>query len=333
MLSRQLDRIPFLPAALDADNLPRMHLTPILDDDNAPEAFSERMLQARLAAFWRKFPSTSYTEYDATATEEKYEQFCSEFLANMPAAFALEPSEQWDEQSRRLPIQRQILHIAIYESLCQNYRDLLLCTAAQVQRLPAYKQVLLASQKKALAVAALKVLDGVSKLHAKLGGSHTRFPGIILPTFEAAVILVGVCEDTEFPAGRVDGPCHTSKIDPLGSGTPHLSRQRCIQATSDALGRLRTLAEVSVMAEEGANALSCLLNERSASSSTSMVQHISSLSAENASSPLDIANLIQAHQPTGDTSSWPASDASPSILDAGALNDFLYSPLSNIAPR
>jgi hypothetical protein len=333
MLSRQLDRIPFLPATLEPGNLPRMHLAPNLDDDNAPEAFSERLLQARLAGFWQRFPPTLNAEYDVTAAEERYEQFCSEFLATLPAVFALEPSDQWDEQLRRLPIQRQILHIAIFESLCQNYRRLLFCGTTQVQDLPAYKQVLLLSQKKALAVAALKVLEEVSKLHAKLGGSHTRFPGIVLPTFEAAVLLISVCEDAEFPASSVDGPFHTQRLDPLGSGTRYLSRKRCVQATRDALARLRTLAEVSTMAEEGANALFRLLKYENTSSSPKNVPHMFSLSAECAASPLSSANMTQPQQPTSDTSSWPSSVEPPSSLDLGPLNDFLFTPSAGISPR
>jgi hypothetical protein len=332
MLSRQLDRIPFLPATLNPDNLPRMHLTPILDDNSAPEAFSERVLQARLAGSWRQFPSSSNAEYDATAAEERYEQFCSDFLSTLPAAFALDPSEQWDEHSRRLPLQRQILHIAIYESLCQNYRRLLFCGTTQLQALPAYKQVLLSSQKKALAVAALKVLDEISKLHAKLGGPHTRFPGIILPTFEAAVVLVGVCEDSEFPASSIGGPLHTHKIDPLGTGIPYLSRERCIQATRDALTRLNTLAEVSTMAEEGANALAYLLNGIDSPNSPNTVPHMSGLNADSAASPLSIANLIQPPQPTSDAFSWPTSVETSSRLDMGLLGDFMFTPLSGVSP-
>jgi hypothetical protein len=333
MLSRQLDRIPFLPATPDPNNLPRMHLVPILDDNSAPEAFSERLLQARLAGFWRQFPSSSNAEYDITAAEARYEQFCSEFLSTLPAAFALDPSEQWDEHSRRLPLRRQILHTAIYESLCQNYRRLLFCGTAQVQALPAYKQVLLSSQKKALAVAALKVLDETLKLHAGLGGSHTRFPGIIMPTFEAAVVLVGVCEDSEFPTSSVCGPLHTHEVDPLGSGIPYLSRERCIQATRDALTRLNTLAEVSTMAEEGTNALSCLLNGRDTPNSVNTVPHMPDLNADSAASPLSIANLIQPPQPPSDASTWPTSVETLSRLDIGLLGDFIFTPLSGVSPR
>ena len=324
MLSRQLDRIPFLPGTLDTDILPRIHLAPTRNDDNAPETFSGRLLQARLAGFWRRLPDTSNAEYDAIAAEERYEQFCSEFLASLPAAFALEPDEQWDETSRYLPLQRQMLHIAVFESLCQNYRGLMFCETSQTQNFPAYKQVLLSSQKKALAVAALKVLDEISKLHTMLGGSQTRFPGIVLPTFEAAVLLIAVCEDAEFPAGSVDSPLHTHKMNPLGAGTPHLTRERCVEATTDALARLRTLAQVSTMAEDGANALFCLLNDRSASNPSTMVPHVSSISDGNIASRPSIANLLQLQQST--------SIATPSIMDADLPNDFLYTPLLDISP-
>jgi hypothetical protein len=326
MLSRQFDRLPFLPDVLDPDHLPRMHLAPDWDDD-VPEVYSERLLQARLAEFWRRLPPALSAGYIPTVAEERYEQFCTEFLATLPGAFAIEPSKQWDERLQRLPIQRQVLHISIYDTLCHNFRGLLFHGTNQVKSLPAYKQVLFSSQKKALAVAALEVLNGISKLHTMLGGSHTKFPGIILPTFEAAVVLVGVCKDAEFPAKSLDGSLVTYKNDPLGSGKPHVSRQRCIQAAEDALARLRTLAEVSDMAEGGANTLCRLLSNMSTSCSPNDDRQVSPLSADWAAPPPS-TDTDQPQQPIYDSSSWPLSLEPPLSMEMGPLSDLLFTPSS-----
>ena len=261
LLSRQLDCNPFLADSLGPEHLPRMHLAPIVDDTDAPESYSERLLQARLANFWRSFGSNQGAEYEATVAEERYEKFCSEFLTHLPPVFALEPNEAWDERLQKLPLQRQILHVAIFDFLCHNFRPVLLRESSQVQGLPAYKQVLVASQRQALAVAALKMLDGVSKLHALLGRSHTRFTAIILPTFEAAVVLVSLTINEQFPGTNLgdDGPLRTLDVDPLGREKAHLTRDRCWRAAQEALARLEMLAEVSNMAKAGAHTLARLM--------------------------------------------------------------------------
>lgn len=238
-----------------------MHLGPHVDDADAPESYSERLMQARLANFWRSFPPRQGAEYEATVAEEWYEKFCSEFLAHLPPVFALESSKEWDERLERLPLQRQILHVAIFDSLCHNFRPVLLREPSQVQSLPAYKQVLVASQKRALAAATLKTLDGVSKLHAMLGGSHTRFTAIILPSFEAAVVLVSLIMDVHFPGTNLgeDGLPRALDVDPLGWEKAQLTRDRCHRAVQEALARLQMLAEVSDMAKAGANTLARLM--------------------------------------------------------------------------
>jgi hypothetical protein len=116
-LSRQLDRIALLHGFLSPGNLPQMHLGEPAEVDNgpdsdAPESFTERFLQARLADFWRQtgpMPGIQATEYDMMAAEERYERFCRKYLGKLPPAFALQPNDAWDKWDKRLtklPLQR-----------------------------------------------------------------------------------------------------------------------------------------------------------------------------------------------------------------------------------
>ena len=239
-----------------------MHLVPDLDDPDAPDGFTERILQARLADFWRSFePSRKSAEYNMIVAEERYEKFCSEFLAALPSAFALHPNKEWDERLPMLPLQRQHFHFTIFDTLCHNFRPALLQDPGLVQALPRYKQVLLSSQRKALAVAALNVLKGIAALHAMMGGSHTRFSGIPFATFEAAVLLVYLCAHPDFPGEGGDSRPVAIKADPLAAGMLSVTHDECIRAVEDALGRLRMLAEVSNMAEVGARTLAKLMSK------------------------------------------------------------------------
>lgn len=276
-LSRQLDRIAFLPGCLNPGNWPQMNLGVVGDGNGAElvtDAFTERLLQARLADFWRRIVPTTGAEYDMMVAEERYEQFCREYLAELPPAFALQPNEAWDKRVTKLPLQRQLLHIAIYDSLCWNFRPLLLRLPHE-QTLPAYKRMLLDSQKKALVVAGLHVLEGVSRLHAMLGGCHTRFAGLVFSTFEAAVLLVYLCtdpllfrhdddDDPPQPPAASDAKSGGKPPDPLRAGTrSSVSRDGCMEAVQGALDRLRMLANVSHMADVGASTLTQLLSKAS----------------------------------------------------------------------
>lgn len=246
-----------------------MLLGPNVDDAGVPDDYLERFMQARLANFWRSFAPRQGADYDALVAEERYEKFCSEFLIQLPPVFALKPSEEWDERLQKLPVQRQMLHVALFDYVCHNFRPLLLREPSQVQTLPVYKQVLMASQRRTLAAAALKMLDSVSKLHALLGRSHTRFASIILPTFEAAVVLVSLTMDEQFPGIptaatnlNLDLDLENERnghADPLAWGKAHLTRDYCRRATQEALARLEMLAEVSNMAETSAHTLARLM--------------------------------------------------------------------------
>ncbi|KAI9705769.1 MAG: hypothetical protein M1820_005017 [Bogoriella megaspora] len=260
-LSNRLDRIPFLPDVLRADIMPRMHLLPNSDiGADAPDIFTERILRTQLVRFWRTDNTTGGPECDAIAAEDRYERFCSTFLREMPPAFALQPDRQWDERLPMLPMQRQLLHMAIFESLCWNFRPTVFQGLEQVRQLPAYKQVLVLHNKKALAAATLNLLEAVSTLHTMMGGAHTRYAGIVIPAFEAAVPLLCLCKDASFPGESAENGLQIMKTDPLGVGIASLTRAACMQAARDTQTRLQNLAEVSSMADVGARTLARLIN-------------------------------------------------------------------------
>jgi hypothetical protein len=328
VLSRQLDRITLIHEALSPGIL-----SIIQPGDNeevdAPSTFTERLLQARLATFWRQngpVPGIQGPEYDMMAAEERYEKFSVEFLSALPPAFSLQPNaarEKWDRRFPKLPLQRQLLHIAIYDSLCWNFRSLLV-QQSNATNLPVHKRVLLNSQKRGLAVAAQKILEGVAELHAMLGSCHTRFPVLVFASFDAAVLLLYLgpvppppldlllqSQDNEndYPPSRGSPP------DPLHAGD--ISQHACIVAVQGALQRLRMLAEVSAVADVGANALARLLsvveNKNNGNGPSNMgVNSTTSLIANQESSMNK--HLDGKMSTTADVSSWPSFNHSDSHL-------------------
>lgn len=250
-----------------------------------PDVFTERLLRAQLARFLRNYtpkrgPVPETNKYDAVEAEERYEAFCSVFLPTIPPAFALaQPERRWDARLPTLPKQRQLLHMAVFEFLCWNYRPTLLQPTDGY--IPGYKQVLVSHGKRALAAAALCLLESVSALHGLMGGSHTRYSGIISPLFEGAVPLLCLCADPGFPEAREEdreprpGPQSQSletvmkrmRSDPLGARLNMVTRAECMQAARGALATLQTLAEVSEMAQVGSRTLARLINTVDGSSS------------------------------------------------------------------
>lgn len=265
-LSRQLDRVPFLSDSLVAEMLPM--LRPVLDcgspgtEQHVPEEFTERLMQVLLGKFWRSFGPNRGVQYDPTQGEQRYERFCAEYLPLLPPAFALNPDTKWDKQRPKLAMQRELLHIAIFDSVCWSFRPLLLLTATQIASLPPYKRVLLHSQKTRLSIAALKQLQAVSKLHSMFGGSQIRFSAIIFNTFEAAVLILSLSSQ----AGD-DQLCQEEDFhEILGLQVMRQSRDEMMQAVETALGRLQMLAEVSDMAASGAKVITQLLKQAQAPS-------------------------------------------------------------------
>ncbi|XXG99915.1 hypothetical protein Hte_006256 [Hypoxylon texense] len=274
MLARQLDRTPFLPDSLGAHDWPQVQLQADPVDGvpaNEPDAFTERLIQARLAAFWRKYNAVTQRqhddgEYDVMAAEDRYESFFKEFVTELPPAFTIlgEPNKTWDRRLPKLALQRQQLHISIFDSICYNFRPLLLMQNEQLQNLPVYKRVVLASQRRTLAAAALCVLDHVKTMHAMLGRSHSRLVWLVYPTFEAGVLLACLlsCADMHYTPDEHPSTASPAKVsgDPIRASIDSLTRAACLAAAHDALGLLDMLAEVSSMAEAGAQALSRLLD-------------------------------------------------------------------------
>ena len=251
-----------------------MHFLPKIGDAGDPDRFTERLLQVRLARFWRSFGPFQSAEYDSVKAEERYERFCSEELTNLPSVFALQPNNESHKHSSVLSQQRQLLHMMIFDSICWNFRPLLLLESSQALSLSMYKQVLLCTQKKSLAVAALNGLEAVSALHGMQGASHTRCPSIIFHTFESAMLLASLCIDPDFPDIDCIGPPRAIPMDPLALGLVCLTREGCIRAAYNALSRLQMLAEISSMAGAGAQILSRLLDRLKGASAAPSVKNV-----------------------------------------------------------
>ncbi|KLJ10023.1 hypothetical protein EMPG_14560 [Blastomyces silverae] len=243
-LARQLDRVPFLPDHLVAETLPRLHLISdhgnlrLGSDVDAPDSFKLK----------------ENSTYDPTEREHRYERLCAEYLPTLHPAFAIDhPDMTWDMALPKLPMQRQLLYIAIYDSLCWNFRPVLLLKPGYINSLPPYKRVLVQSQKQRLGLAAMKTLEAVTTLHSMFGGSYTRFAVIIFNTFEATVLLLYLCAHADFPFDQGDGDA-----DILGVKFK-LTYQRAMQVSRQAVNRLQMLAEMSEMAASGAEVTAQLL--------------------------------------------------------------------------
>ncbi|KAK8080845.1 fungal-specific transcription factor domain-containing protein [Apiospora hydei] len=274
-LSRLYERVPLLPDLVPREGWTQMRLvystgkdtssTEVGTEPEAPDDYAERLLQAHLATFWRQRGARSDAEFDVVAAEERYEQFCNEYLSTLPPCFALDPDHRWDDRCPRLVLLRHLLHISIFDSLCWNFRPVVSRKAQERNNLSLYKRVLLGCQKRALGVAALQVLKNVTSLHRLLGVSHTQFVGLITPAFEASVLLACLCLDPQFPGidanGDADRPCdrRVAGTDPLRRSLAEVTRPACVKAVQDSLHRLRMSAEVSSVADAGAEALGRLV--------------------------------------------------------------------------
>ncbi|KAJ5810444.1 uncharacterized protein N7503_002662 [Penicillium pulvis] len=208
-------------------------------------------MQVQLGQFWRRFGSPRNCDYDPTGSEQRYDKLCAEYLPSLHAAFAIAHLDTaWDNVLPKLPMQRQLLYIAIFDSVCWNFRPLLLLKPDYIAGLAPYKRVLLPLQKQRLAMAALKELEAVTALHSMFGGSYTRFTAIIFNTFEAAVLLLSLCFHVDFPFDQGDVNTNILGIQ------AQLTYKKAMQAAEQAIGRLQMLAELSDMAAAGARVAS-----------------------------------------------------------------------------
>ncbi|KAL7755587.1 hypothetical protein ACKLNR_014685 [Fusarium oxysporum f. sp. zingiberi] len=256
-LSLTLDRVPFLPDTLRQEVMPRMHLGP---ENGCPEPFLDRILTARLVAFWRNTTPRHDASYDGIAIETLFNKFCQEFISMLPPVFALQPDRQHDEQVPSLPLQRQLFHVNIYLFASLSFRRVLMRDTSHDCYLPSYKRVLLSSQLTFLASLALKCLDCTHTLHTLMGGSQMRCPVLISSLFEMALVLVCLCARREVPADEEqDDPHITVGGELIGISTEVPTRSVCLQALQKALGALQMLADVSDMAEVGARHLEELM--------------------------------------------------------------------------
>lgn len=152
----------------------------------------------------------------------------------------------WDDALQKLPMQRQLLHIAVFNLVCWNFQLLLFLKPSYIVSLALYKQVLLQLQKQRIGMVALKELKAVAALHSMFGGSYTHIAAIIFNTFEAATLLLCLCSHPDFPFDLGDD--HT---DTLGIKVK-FTYKKAMQAAEQAVNCLQMLAEPSDMAAPGA---------------------------------------------------------------------------------
>ncbi|KAK4194566.1 hypothetical protein QBC40DRAFT_290557 [Triangularia verruculosa] len=271
LLSRQLDRLPFIPGTMRSENWPDLQrLKPPHQkqfDPNkangtdagiseAPDLFTERFLQVKLADFWRRAGLVQGADYDMIAREDLYHAFNFEFMSTLPAAFALsDADETWDSDFPKLPLQRKLLHMAIYDSILWIFRPLLLRKPSPI---PPYKSLMLSWQKRKLAATALHALEAVAQFHTLLQTCHTRLASIVFTTFESAILLVFLGTDPNFPEDCPQQhlpPPGTLKSDPLQAAICKVSLALTLQGIQGALKRLQMLAEANSMAEAAAATL------------------------------------------------------------------------------
>lgn len=327
-MSRQLDRIPFIPDHLVEGTLPRLRLIPDIGNiptetaTTVPDIFTERLMQVQLGLFWRGLGLQRTSEFDPTESERRYEKLKSEYLVNLHPAFAIEhPDTTLDKAIPKLPMQRQLLYIAIFDSICWNFRPLLLLKQNQVASLAPYKRVLLRSQKQRLGMAALKVLEAVATLHTMFGGSYTRFSAIIFNSFEPAILLLNLCSNADFPFDQDD---HSTDL--MGIKV-RMTYRIAMQAVEQAIHRLQMLADLSDMAASGAR-VATLLFARCVQPNQSSSPLALTLSVSGSLGSTQFPTPIERY---GEQEKWPSLEAGdpylmPDNLSSMAQEDSFPSP-------
>lgn len=260
VLASQLDLPRLIAVPLPAGLLQQIDSSPPLFHSQAPDEFMGRIMLARLATFYEGITPVQAKVADLNTIQERCENFRANFVATLPPTFALEPSQEWDDQQPKLSWTRQILHIAIFDSICRDLRPLICREPGQIQSFSAHEKHLLDSLKEKVAMAAIEVVCNVRKLHFLSGGSYARLPAIILPAFEAAVLLVSLLKEPSFLSAN---HCELDALVPsdndlFGVQASCVTRNRCLEAFKYALKLLDTLANVSQMAMTSKETLSRL---------------------------------------------------------------------------
>ncbi len=323
-LSLVLDRLPCIPDDYCTVAFPKMRLAPGLDDLNAPDVFSERLLQAQLMKNWYAvihLNNTRTSVYDSGAAEEQYERLRRDFVFSLPDAFALnEPNKDWDSQLPMLDRQRQMLRISIFALLCQLFRPLLQLDASQMEEMPQYKQDLVRTHRGYLLRAAISLLDSIRCLHELMGGNQNKFFLLSFYTFEAAILLCmhllsvdpsrkiltqtrafNACKDLWNSTGVANGASMArSNI---------MSQAQCRVHIDEALKRLNMLREVSTIADLGAKKLGQVA-ARLTMELPSLPDHQSSPGSLMGQELGNCAGQVPRNQQTASTGSWVDLDTS-----------------------
>ena len=290
-MSAVLDRWPRIPEDRCTIPYPTMQLSTNSDMLNAPDVFTERLLQVRLAriGFSESWSSPGREQgYDMHFIEAKYMRWHTEFILTLPPAFSLEKSDQqWDELVPNMKKRRQILHLTIYALISNNHRLVLRLTKNEIQALPANEMKLAYQHRMRFVDNTLNLLNSLSEFHKLLGGSQTRIFVLSFYTFEAAMQLgmhmlsLSSIEDLYEDFHTASSSLLHPTVFDGHSGpliTDYWKKALCLQRISEAFERLRLLGEVSIIARIGV----CKLSK--------MFAKIQSLYSEDTPSHSEIGN-------------------------------------------
>ncbi|CAN9282600.1 unnamed protein product [Alternaria alternata] len=285
-LAKALDRVPFLVDAYCTVSLPQMHLNPTIANLQAPDLFTERVLQAQLVRFWKKLEAGNSPPgarpYDPVIAEERYQRFCKEFLPELPAPFALEPNTDWDQHIPELPRQRELFHVALFESVMHNFRQLLRLDQHHLRSLPNSRMALVTQHRHILATAAMGLFQSVTSLHAMMSFNQTKLSLVIFYHFETAVVL-SLCILRACDSNGMQDLEHINFFSPHSPLSPRMieiSQSQCLRAIKEARRQLEMMSLGSVMAETGARQLGILVDHVQATLARSGTQTRSMPSTE-----------------------------------------------------
>ncbi|KAF2753059.1 hypothetical protein EJ05DRAFT_542249 [Pseudovirgaria hyperparasitica] len=273
-LSLVLDRSPCIPEEHYCSvDLPKMRiLSGAQQNTNAPDVFTERILQAKLSKLWFSLVPANRAKpdiYDPSVAEEVYEKLCREFVAELPLVFSLQsPDTQWDQQIPMLARQRQTLKISVFVILCQLFQPLLHLSTEQIQTMPHYKRDLITTHRNHLVTSCVSLLEGVSQLHDLMGNTPARFHLLSFFSFEPAMLLAMYVMSTAMShkaltkAREQDGRRHlfasppmTPTVASIDNPKGVLTATECRVHIETALQRLTLLQESTMIARVSARKL------------------------------------------------------------------------------